>query len=272
MIIFTWTFILICQYLKREGGFFIVRVYSPFAQSWVSPFSNRLKMRGTAPVSAPARSQLQGNATNHAQYQSISSCSRRKPFTLNPQPYCTFLPLFWLNFLQANKCIAIASAAPPAVMIMTKGLKLPSRRTQPPVATISMLWTIAPISSKGPNSSEELELELVNHKQELRMSSREPTTVNSGTPQLRSKQVFRINNATPASLRSIHSSKVSKPGAKRPTRLCRDVTKLIPTTDTHRLTRKDTLGTSSTSSADRKAMQQFANASLRRSTRISKQP
>lgn len=98
----------------------------------------------------------------------------------------------------------------------------------------------------------------------------EKTTVDSSTPQSRSKQVFKVKNATPASLRPIHSSKVSKPGAKRPTRLCRDGTKLTSTIDTHRLIRKDNLGTSSTSSTDRKAMQQSAKASLRRSTRISK--
>ena len=97
------------------------------------------------------------------------------------------------------------------------------------------------------------------------------TTVDFSTPQPRSKQVFKVKNAMPASLRPIHSSKVFKPGAKRPTRLRRDGTKLTSTTDTHWLTRKDNLGTSSISSTDRKAMQQSANASLRRSTRISKQ-
>lgn len=100
----------------------------------------------------------------------------------------------------------------------------------------------------------------------------EKTTVDFSTPQSRSKQVFKAKNATPASLRAIHSSKVSKPGSKRPTRLRTDGTKLTSTTDTHRLTRKGNLGTSSISSTDRKAMQQAANASLRRSTRISKQP
>lgn len=100
----------------------------------------------------------------------------------------------------------------------------------------------------------------------------EKTTVSSSTPQSRSKQVFKVKNATPTSLCPIHSSKVSKSSAKRPTRLRKDDTKLTSTTDTHRLTRKDNLGTSSISSTDRKAMQQSANESLRRSTRISKQP
>ena len=98
------------------------------------------------------------------------------------------------------------------------------------------------------------------------------TTVDSSTSESRNKRVFKIKNATPAFLRPIHSSKVSKPGARRPTRLCRDGTKLTSTTDTHWLTRKDNLGTSSTSSTNRKAMQQSAKASLRRSTRILKQP
>lgn len=97
----------------------------------------------------------------------------------------------------------------------------------------------------------------------------EKTTIDSSAPQSRSKQVFKAQNATPASLRATHSSKVSKPGAKRPTRLRRDGTKLTSTTDTHGLTRKDNWSLSSISSTDRKA---FTNASLRRSTRISKQP
>lgn len=54
----------------------------------------------------------------------------------------------------------------------------------------------------------------------------------------------------------------------RPIRLRTDGTKLISTTDTHRLTSKDNLSMSST---NKKTMQQSADASLRRSTRISKQ-
>lgn len=64
----------------------------------------------------------------------------------------------------------------------------------------------------------------------------EKMATNFSTPQLRSNQEFKVKNATLASLRPIHSSKVSKPGAKRSTRLCRDATKLASTTDTHRLT------------------------------------
>ena len=100
----------------------------------------------------------------------------------------------------------------------------------------------------------------------------EKTTPNSSTPESRSKQAFKVKDSMPTSLRPIHSSRVSKPGRKRPTRLRRDGTKLSPTTGTHQLTRRDNLGTSSTPSTGRKAMQQSANASLRRSTRISMPP
>ena len=98
------------------------------------------------------------------------------------------------------------------------------------------------------------------------------TAVDSSTPQSRSKQVFKVKNAAPASLCAIHSSKVSKPGTKRPTRPRKDGAGFTSTTDIRRLTRKDNLGTPSISSTSRKAVQQSANASLRRSTRISKQP
>jgi len=100
----------------------------------------------------------------------------------------------------------------------------------------------------------------------------EKTITDSITPESRSKQVFKVKDAMPASLRPIHSSRVSKLGGKRPTKLRRDGTKLPLTTGTHRLKREYNFGLSSTPSTGRKAMQQSANASLRRSTRTSKPP
>lgn len=94
----------------------------------------------------------------------------------------------------------------------------------------------------------------------------EKTTTDSSNPESRSKQ------AMPASLRPIHSSRVSKPRGKRPTRQRRDGTKLPITTGAHRLKREYNSGPSSTPSTGRKAMQQSADASLRRSTRTSKPP
>ena len=76
---------------------------------------------------------------------------------------------------------------------------------------------------------------------------------------------FKVKDPMLDSLRPIPSSRLSEL-----IRLRRDGTKLSPTTGTHRLTRRDYLGTSSTQSTGRKAMQQSANASLRRSTQISK--
>lgn len=91
----------------------------------------------------------------------------------------------------------------------------------------------------------------------------EKTTTDSSSPESRSKQVFPVRDAMPASLRLIHSSRVSKPGGKRPTELRRD--------GTQRLKREVNFGLSSTPSTGRK-IQQSGNASLRRSTRTSKPP
>lgn len=99
----------------------------------------------------------------------------------------------------------------------------------------------------------------------------EKTTNDSSIPVSRSEQAFKVKDAMPASLRPIHSSGVSKPGGKRPTRLRRDGTMSSPT-GRHRLTREDNLGTSLNPSTGRRAMQQSGNASLLRSTRISKPP
>ncbi|KAF7506289.1 hypothetical protein GJ744_011862 [Endocarpon pusillum] len=100
----------------------------------------------------------------------------------------------------------------------------------------------------------------------------ETASSNSNTPKPRRKQEFKAKDAMPPSLRPIHSSRVSKPGDKRPARRGRNGTKLPPTTGTHRTIRKDDLGTSSTPSAGRKVRQHSAKVSPRRSTRISKQP
>ncbi len=96
----------------------------------------------------------------------------------------------------------------------------------------------------------------------------EKMTTDSTTPKSRSRPAFKIKDAMPASLRPIHPSRVGKPGGKRPTGLRRDSTKLPPT----RLKGENNLGRLSSQPTGRKAMQQSANASLRRSTRITKQP
>jgi hypothetical protein len=97
------------------------------------------------------------------------------------------------------------------------------------------------------------------------------TTFNFSTSKSRSKRIFKINNATSASLRFINSSKIFKFDAKRSIKLYKNDTKLTFIIDTQRLIRKDNLSTSSISSTNRKAMQHSAKASLRRNTRISKQ-
>ncbi|KAI4086276.1 MAG: hypothetical protein L6R37_008433, partial [Teloschistes peruensis] len=99
----------------------------------------------------------------------------------------------------------------------------------------------------------------------------EQMTTDSIAPKPKSKQAFKVKDAMPASLRPIHPSRVCKPGGKRPTRPRRDGTKL-PSIGTPWITREESSGTSLTPSAGRKARQQSANVSLRRSKRISKQP
>jgi len=98
------------------------------------------------------------------------------------------------------------------------------------------------------------------------------TNTDPSTPESRSKQAFKVKDTIPASLRPVHSSRVSKPGKKRPSGLSRDGTKLPLTNGTHWPKREHNLGLSSTPSTGRKAMQQPANVSLRRSTRTSKPP
>lgn len=95
----------------------------------------------------------------------------------------------------------------------------------------------------------------------------EQMTTDSIAPKPKSKQAFRVKDAMPASLRPIHLSRVCMPGGKRPTRPRRDGTKL-PSIGTPWLTKEECSGTS----AGRKARQQSANVSLRRSKRLSKQP
>ena len=99
----------------------------------------------------------------------------------------------------------------------------------------------------------------------------EKTNTDSDTPASRSKQVCKVKHVMPASLRPIHSSRVSKPAGKQPTRLRMDGTKSSPT-GRHRLTGEGNLGMSSNPSTGRRAMQQSGNASLRRSARISTPP
>ena len=96
----------------------------------------------------------------------------------------------------------------------------------------------------------------------------EKMTTDSTAPEFRSKQAFKVKDAMPPSLRPIHPSRVCKPGGKRPAGLRRDSTKLPPT----RLKGENNLGRLSSQPTRRKAMQQSANVSLRRSTRITKQP
>jgi len=98
------------------------------------------------------------------------------------------------------------------------------------------------------------------------------TTTDPSTPESRSKEAFKVKDTIPASLRPSHSSRVSKPGKKRPSGLSRDGTMLPLTTGTHWPKREYNLGLSSSPSTGRKAMQQPANASLRRSTRKLKPP
>ena len=98
------------------------------------------------------------------------------------------------------------------------------------------------------------------------------TNTDPSTPESRSKQAFKVKDTIPASLRPVHLLRVSKPGKKRPSGLSRDGTKLPLATGTYWPKREHNLGLSSTPSTARKAMQQPANASLRRSTRKSKPP
>ncbi|KAL8973570.1 MAG: hypothetical protein Q9197_002193 [Variospora fuerteventurae] len=91
----------------------------------------------------------------------------------------------------------------------------------------------------------------------------EKMTIGPTVPQSKSKQALKIKDTMPAPLRSIHSSRVRKPGGKRIS---------SPTVGTPRQTRETNLGRLSTRSRGQKAMQQSADASLRRSARTSKRP
>ena len=98
----------------------------------------------------------------------------------------------------------------------------------------------------------------------------EKTTTDSSVPESRSKQAFKVKDMAPASLRPIHSSRVSKPNAKQSTRLHRGGTKLTPITGIHRYTREDNSGTPFNPPINKKSMQQSADTSLRKSTRKTK--
>ena len=97
------------------------------------------------------------------------------------------------------------------------------------------------------------------------------TTVDFSISKSRNKQMFKIKNATFVFFRFILSSNIFKFNAKRSIKSCKNDTKLTSITDTHWLTKKKNLNTSSTLSTNRKAMQQSAKILLRKSTRISKQ-
>lgn len=99
----------------------------------------------------------------------------------------------------------------------------------------------------------------------------EEMTTDAGTTESRSKQAFKVNNVMPASLRPIHSSRISKPAGKQPNSLRRDGTK-SSLSGRRRPKSEDKLSTSLNPSTGREAMQQPANASLRRSTRTTKPP
>ncbi|KAL9017488.1 MAG: hypothetical protein Q9185_005201 [Variospora sp. 1 TL-2023] len=100
----------------------------------------------------------------------------------------------------------------------------------------------------------------------------EKMTIGPTVPQSESKQALKIKDTIPAPLRSIHSSRVRKPGGKRLSGLQRGSTISSPTVGTPRQTRETNLGSLTTRSTGKKAMQQSAEASLRRSTRTSKRP
>lgn len=100
----------------------------------------------------------------------------------------------------------------------------------------------------------------------------EKLTIDSTALDSKSKKAFKINDAMPASLRSIHSSKVCKRGGNRLTGLHRANTKSSPPAGTPRQKRGNNFGRLSTPSTGKKPMQQSADAFLRRSTRTSKRP
>ncbi|KAI9704970.1 MAG: hypothetical protein M1836_006750 [Candelina mexicana] len=100
----------------------------------------------------------------------------------------------------------------------------------------------------------------------------ENTTTDSAASESRRNQAFKVKDAMPALLRHIHVSRVSKSGQKWPNEVRKGGTKQPSTTGTHRRKREHSLGSSSTLSTSRKAMQRSVNASLRRSTRTSKPP
>ena len=97
-------------------------------------------------------------------------------------------------------------------------------------------------------------------------------TIDSTAPKPRSKRAFKVKDAMPASLRPIHSSGICKPSRKRLTGPHRGSTRFSPTAGISQRRRENKSGRLLTPSPGRKAMQQSSNASLRRSTRISKQP
>ena len=97
------------------------------------------------------------------------------------------------------------------------------------------------------------------------------TSIDYKSSRSKKKPMLRVKNATSAFFQPIHSSKVSKPGAKKPIKRFKNRTKIASTTRPYQSVGKN-LCTLSIPSMDEKAMQHSANISLRRSTRMSKQP
>ncbi|KAL8801323.1 MAG: hypothetical protein Q9182_004529 [Xanthomendoza sp. 2 TL-2023] len=105
-----------------------------------------------------------------------------------------------------------------------------------------------------------------------RPQAAEKMTIDSAAPESRSKQASKVKDVMPASLRPTHSSGICKPGRKRLTGLHTGSTKFSPTAGSPRPKRENKFGRLSIPSVGRNAMQQSANAPLRRSTRTSKPP
>lgn len=93
-------------------------------------------------------------------------------------------------------------------------------------------------------------------------------TIACGTPESRIEQAFSVRNATPAPLRPIHSSRVSKPGGKWQSGQRKDGTKALSTGRCG----EDKSRTSLRPSTGGKSARPSVNMPPRRSKRMSKQP
>lgn len=138
----------------------------------------------------------------------------------------------------------------------------------------SILSPIDPSNvSKEPRQKRSLRRRIMNVSDDTSHAA-EKATIDLDIPDPRSKRTSKSKYVTPASLRPIHSSRISKSGGNRRTGLRSNGTKLFSKADGRQKTRGKTPGMLSTPSAGRKAMEQSvsANASLRRSTRVLKKP